>query len=187
LNWILGVTGKAGRQKPRPPEANIVVRYDRAWPVQYEAIRMAVAPAFTGTDIAIEHVGSTAVPGLAAKPVIDVDVVVPTEADIAGGIRRLVTLGYVHRGDLGVPGRQALDAPEHLPYHHLYLVVRGSRPHLDHVLFRDYLRAHPEDAERYASCKFAAAHLITTESREAYMEAKAKIVEEVLARAHKEH
>jgi GrpB-like predicted nucleotidyltransferase (UPF0157 family) len=165
--------------------ANTVVAYDPSWPDQFQAIRTAVVPAFVGTGANIEHVGSTAVPGLAAKPVIDVDVVVAA-LDVAGGIRRLVSLGYPHEGDLGVPGREAFGAPERLPYHHLYLVVRRSKPHLDHVLFRDYLRAHPEEARRYGSCKLAAAHLITSESRQSYMEAKAEVVEEILVRAHNE-
>jgi GrpB-like predicted nucleotidyltransferase (UPF0157 family) len=118
--------------------ANTVVAYDPSWPDQFQTIRTAVAPAFVDTDTNIEHVGSTAVPGLAVKPVIDVDVVVAAKTDIAGGIGTLVRLGYVHQGNLGVPGREAFDVPERLPYHRLYLVVRRSKPHLDHVLFRDY-------------------------------------------------
>jgi GrpB-like predicted nucleotidyltransferase (UPF0157 family) len=166
--------------------ANTVVAYDPSWPDHFQAIRRAVAPAFAGTETSIEHVGSTAVPGLAAKPVIDIDVVVAAKPDIAGGIGRLLGLGYIHQGDLGVPGREAFDVPQRLRYHHLYLVVRRSKAHLDHVLFRDYLRTHPEEAQRYASCKLAAAHLITSESRQAYLEAKADVVEEILARAHRE-
>jgi GrpB-like predicted nucleotidyltransferase (UPF0157 family) len=166
--------------------ANTVVAYDPSWPDQFQAIRTAVAPAFADTDTTIEHVGSTAVPGLASKPIIDIDVVVPAKPNIAGGIGGLVRLGYVHQGDLGVPGREAFNVPDCLPYHHLYLVVQRSKPHLDHVLFRDYLRAHPEEAKRYGSCKLAVAHLITPESRQAYLEAKADVVEEILARAHSE-
>ena len=139
-----------------------------------------------GSEAVIEHVGSTAVPGLAAKPIVDIDVVVPSGADIPDAVRRLESGGYVHRGDLGISGREAFDVPPDLPYHHLYVVAAGTKPHLDHVLLREYLRSHPDAAERYGQRKLQVAHLITAESRQAYMEAKASIVEELLAIARGE-
>jgi hypothetical protein len=126
------------------------------------------------------------VPGLAAKPIIDIDVVISADMGIAAGITKLSALGYAHQGDLGVSGRQAFAGPRHLPYHHWYLFVRGSEPHMDHLEFRDYLRAQPQDADQYAACKIAAEHLLTTDSRGAYMDAKAAFVDDLLDRARRQ-
>ena len=177
---------KAGRQRPRPPEASTVVEYDPAWPSLFESMRKRLQDLLIGSEALIEHVGSTAVPGLAAKPIVDIDVVVPSSADIPDAVRRLESAGFIHRGDLGISGREAFDVPPELPYHHLYVVAAGTKPHLDHVLLRDHLRTHPDDAERYGRRKLDVAHLITAESSQAYMEAKASIVEELLAVARRE-
>jgi GrpB-like predicted nucleotidyltransferase (UPF0157 family) len=105
-----------------------------------------------GADV--EHVGSTAVAALAAKPIIDIDVVVGSVQDVPVAIERLRELGYVYQGDKGVPGREAfLWPPGTRRRHHAYVVVAGSRPHDDHVTFRNYLRTHPEVAARYAALK----------------------------------
>ena len=177
---------KAGRQRPRPPEASSVVAYDAAWPAFFRSMKERLQALLVGSEAVIEHVGSTAVPGLAAKPIVDIDVVVPSGADIPDVVRRLESGGYIHRGDLGIPGREAFDVPPDLPYHHLYVVAAGTKPHLDHVLLRDYLRSHPDAAERYGQRKLEVAHLITAESRQAYMEAKASIAEELVAIARRE-
>jgi GrpB-like predicted nucleotidyltransferase (UPF0157 family) len=180
------VTGDARGPRARPPETNSVLPYDPSWPDRFAAIRDRLAPVLAGTRAAIEHVGSTAVSGLAAKPIIDIDVVVEHPADVPEAIERLTALGYVHRGDLGVAGREALDAPLDMPYHHLYVVAAGTKAHQDHVLFRDYLRRTPEAAARYAARKLEVAHLITEESRQEYLDAKAGVVEEILDLARRE-
>jgi GrpB-like predicted nucleotidyltransferase (UPF0157 family) len=117
------MTAKSGRQRPRPPEASFVVPYDPAWPAVFEQIRRRVVPLLRDLGATVEHVGSTAVPGLAAKPIVDVDVVVATSVDIEPAIGHLASGGYVHLGDLGIPGREAFDIPADMPYHHLYLVA----------------------------------------------------------------
>jgi GrpB-like predicted nucleotidyltransferase (UPF0157 family) len=162
------------------------VPYDSEWPAQFEMIRSRLAPYFADGLAAMEQVGSTAVPGMAAKPVIDLELVVGTAPDVPVVIERLGQLGYIHRGDLGIPGREAFDAPVDLPYHHLYVVVDGSKPHQDHMVLRDFLRQNRDAAAQYSAHKFALAHLITAESRQAYLEAKASVVEEVLARAREQ-
>ncbi len=149
-------------------------------------MRVRLRDLLVSSEAVIEHAGSTAVPGLPAKPIVDIDVVVPSSPDIPDAVRRLESGGYICRGDLGIPGREAFDVPPDLPYHHLYVVAAGSKPHLDHVLLRDHLRSHPAAAERYGRRKLEIAHLITAQSRQAYMEAKASIVEELLAVARRE-
>ena len=120
---------KAGRQWPRPPEASTVVAYDPAWPHFFRSMRERLQDLFVGSEALIEHVGSTAVPGLAAKPIVDIDVVVPSSPDIPDAVCRLESGGSIHRDDLGIPGREAFDVPPDLPYHHLYVVDAGTKPH----------------------------------------------------------
>ncbi len=103
--------------------------------------------------MSIEHVGSTAVAGLAAKPVVDISVVVPTAASVPTGIARLADLGYVHRGNLGVEDREAFFAPASLPPHHLYLCPANSLALRNHLAVRDYLRTHGEAAGEHGSLK----------------------------------
>jgi len=127
---------------------SVVVDYDPSWERAFQELSAHLRIALT-TDIEIEHVGSTAVVGLAAKPILDVDVVVPVEALVAPTIAALATLGYQHRGNLGIVGREAFTVLEGFQYHHLYLVVSGSQAHRDHIDLRDYLRLQPEQAVAY--------------------------------------
>lgn len=158
-----------------------VVDYDPAWPSTFEEIRRRIEPALTDVALAVEHVGSTAVPGLAGKPIVDLDVVLADASQVPMAIQRLVALGYVHKGDDGIVGREVFKPPVNGPYHHLYVVVEGSKPHRDHVDLRDYLRRHPEEARRYAEPKHEIAHLLLTD-REAYTRGKSDLIEEMLAR-----
>ena len=165
------------------PAPIVIADYDPVWPVAFERIRATVLAAFAGRPAEVEHVGSTSVPGLAAKPILDIDVVVPAPGDLAPAIEALAGLGYRHRGDLGIPGREAFEAPDDgEPTRHLYLVVAGSLPHRDHLDFRDHLRAHPEAAEAYAKLKRQLAAKFR-DDREGYTQAKAEFVLATLAEA----
>ena len=106
-----------------------------------------------GFAVAVEHVGSTAVPGLAAKPIIDMTVVVATDADIRRAIKQFATLGYRHQGNLGIEGREAFHNPQGLPAHHLYVCRQASTAVRDHLATRDYLRSHPVCAPAYGELK----------------------------------
>lgn len=157
-----------------------VVAYDAEWPRIFERLKAAIRDAVRDAADAIEHVGSTSVPGLAAKPIIDIDVVVADEADVAEAIAMLAAAGYPHKGDAGVPGREAFDQPPHLPEHHLYLCVEGAGPLVAHLRLRDHLRANPGTAREYAALKreLTAAY---GDDREGYTEAKTVFIERVLA------
>ncbi|TDW71496.1 GrpB family protein [Kribbella pratensis] len=160
-----------------------VVSYDPRWPLWFAEISTALEPYFGELPHVIEHVGSTAVPGLAAKPIIDLDIVVPSAALVPAAIERLVAAGYRHEGDAGIPGREAFALPPGAAhYHHLYVVVEGNKAHRDHVLLRDHLRTNAVDRERYATRKRELAHLLTTD-RTAYVAGKGELVEELIARA----
>lgn len=166
----------------------VVEPYDAGWPTRFEEVRAFVEPAVSGmVATRVEHVGSTAVPGLAAKPVIDVDVVVATEDDVSVAVERLAALGYRWRGDLGVRGRQAFAPPAavSLPRHHLYVVVEGNRAHQDHWLLRDLLRSDAMARERYAACKRENARRCDG-NIDVYVAAKAALVAELLTQARAE-
>jgi GrpB-like predicted nucleotidyltransferase (UPF0157 family) len=130
-----------------------VVDYDSAWPAKFEELRARVLQALGSIAVAVEHVGSTAVPGLVAKPIIDIDVVVASSLDAAAAIERLAALGYRHRGNLGIKGREAFDSPRGLPAHHLYVCLQGSSALQNHLIIRDCLRRSCNAAATYGALK----------------------------------
>ncbi len=131
---------------------------------------------------AIEHVGSTAVPGLASKPVLDIDVLLVSLAVLPAAVERLAGLGYVYRGDLGVPGREAFRAPRGTVPHHLYVCPPHSAEFRRHVALRNYLRNHPKEAREYGDLKKALA-LRFPNDRDAYLAGKSEFVCELTRRA----
>ena len=165
----------------------VVADYDPEWPNWFERVRQRVWPAVADLALRIDHVGSTSVPGLAAKPIIDMDVVVASEDQVRPVIERLTTVGYTWRGDLGIAGRQAfrLLRDEGLPPHQLYLVVENNKAHLDHWLLRDLLRANAEARERYAELKRRNVE-VANRDMDVYVAAKAELVAELLTRARAE-
>jgi GrpB-like predicted nucleotidyltransferase (UPF0157 family) len=158
-----------------------VVEYDPAWPAAFQALARRAADAIGERVMAVEHVGSTSVPGLAAKPVVDLAVVV-REEDVPHAVERLATLGYAYQGERGVPGRHAFRAPPGEARHHLYVCVPGSPGFRDHVLFRDHLRAHPDTARDYADLKRRLA-IEHRDDRDAYQQAKSAFIDAVTRRA----
>ena len=161
----------------------IIEDYDPHWPDQFELLRSRIAPALDPLAAAIEHVGSTAVPGLAAKPIIDLDVLLRHPTDLPEAISRLAILGYQHRGDLGVHGREAFRPPSNDIPHHLYVCTQESREYIRHITFRNHLRANPEDARAYERLKRTLAQEYRHD-REAYNQAKTEFVEAILRRAN---
>jgi GrpB-like predicted nucleotidyltransferase (UPF0157 family) len=160
----------------------MVVAYDPRWPGLFGQLRDRVDAALAGVAHVTEHVGSTAVPGLDAKPVIDLDVVVPDDAAVHAAIRALTARGWQHQGNLGITGREAFLPPVDAVYHHLYAVVAGSQPHRDHIDLRDFLRTHPVQAARYSSLKRQLAALLRTD-RSAYGDGKAEMISDLLRQA----
>ncbi|MFZ0732654.1 MAG: GrpB family protein [Candidatus Sulfotelmatobacter sp.] len=144
--------------------------YNPRWPERFESIRSRIAPALGAIAAAIEHIGSTAVPGLAAKPIIDLDVLLRSEADLPAAISKLAALGYEHQGDLGVTGRHAFKAPSHDVQHHLYVCLPSADEFPRHIAFRNHLRAHPKDANVYSSLKRSLAQRFSLD-RDAYTHA----------------
>jgi GrpB-like predicted nucleotidyltransferase (UPF0157 family) len=164
----------------------VVVDAEPRWPHQFREIAAYLEP-FIGTSILrIEHVGSTSVPGLAAKPIIDIDVVVAADHQVPVVLPLIESAGYRWVGNLGVDGREAFDPFETPPLapHHLYLVVENNRAHTDHWLLRDALIDEPDLIERYAVIKRRNA-VISQGDGERYTALKASFVAEVLAEARR--
>lgn len=164
----------------------LVQKYNPQWPWWFAKIRERLEVALEGTYVAIEHVGSTSVPGMTAKPVIDLDVVI-VEERFAAVKEKLATLGYDHQGDLGVPGREAFDCIDkhvtsELPAHHLYVCARENHELRKHMAFRNFLWANPPYVEQLSALKWflAAQH---DNDRSAYMDGKSALVREITALA----
>ncbi len=137
----------------------MVVPYDEAWKSDFEAIKKEIEDAVGDLIIGIEHVGSTSVEGLSAKPCIDIDVIIKDYEVFDAVARKLETIGYIHEGDLGIKDREAFkysDKP-HLQNHHLYVCPQYSEELHRHITFRDFLRSNPEAAEKYGRVKETAA------------------------------
>jgi GrpB-like predicted nucleotidyltransferase (UPF0157 family) len=158
----------------------IITPYDPTWPQQFEELAARAVAALSPVPVRIEHVGSTSVPGLSAKPVIDLDVVVKP-ADVPQAMERLATIGYVHKGDGGLPGREAFRWPPGEPRHHLYICTPDTPAFRGHILFRDYLRAHATVAREYETLKQALAARYA-EDRAAYQEGKAEFIDAIMRR-----
>jgi GrpB-like predicted nucleotidyltransferase (UPF0157 family) len=175
--WSMGVTARE----------IVVSDYDPAWPGWFDAIHAYIWPAIEDVALRIDHVGSTSVPGLAAKPIIDMDIVVSSPDEVRPVIDRLSGLGYRWLGDLGIPGREAFARPGEvdLPTHNLYLVVEDNKAHLDHWLLRDLLRDDPGGRAKYAELKKRNAET-SDDDMDVYVAAKAAFVARLLTRAREE-
>jgi GrpB-like predicted nucleotidyltransferase (UPF0157 family) len=168
----------------------VVVPHDPQWPLTFEALKEVYLSALGELVVTIEHVGSTAVPNLSAKPIIDIDVVIPSREVLAVVIHRLGALGYRHQGDLGVFGREALtadgadDVPRagagrRWPMHNLYVCATDCEELRRHLAFRDWLRSHPARAAEYGALKRQIAQ-VYHDNREGYTEAKTEFIEAAL-------
>jgi len=160
-------------------EPILIREYDPTWPDQFDEIAARARTALGSLVVRIEHIGSTAVPGLAAKPIVDLDVVVSPQ-DVLEAIQRLSDVGYVHEGNLGIAEREAFRPPPGEPRHHLYVVSETATELQRHVAFRDALRADPTLRAKYAALKrtLAAQH---GNNRDAYSEAKSGFITDALS------
>jgi GrpB-like predicted nucleotidyltransferase (UPF0157 family) len=165
-------------------EQLVVVEADPRWPQQFRAISSYLQPFLGHAVLRVEHVGSTSVPGLAGKPVIDIDVVVESEQMIRPTIALIESAGYTWVGDLDVAGREAFEAPPDSAFarHHLYLVVENNRAHCDHWLLREALLGDPVARDDYAQVKRANVETSRGDMLR-YVALKARFVADVLAQA----
>ncbi|MFC0543216.1 GrpB family protein [Kutzneria chonburiensis] len=159
-----------------------IVAYNPRWPAVFASLRDGLVGPLRGLASHIEHVGSTAVPGLAAKDVIDLTAVVPSLDHLPAVIGRLAPLGYSHEGDLGVTGRHAFTTPAGAPAHHLYVCAHDNPDFARVLAFRDYLRTHPDTARAYAELKYFLADRFR-DDRAGYTAAKSAFISRIVTTA----
>ena len=124
----------------------VVLPYDVAWQSAFEKIKGEIEEVIGDLIIGIEHVGSTSVEGLSAKPCIDIDVIIKDYSVFTAVVEALKGIGYIHEGDLGIKDREAFEYTDkpHLMMHHLYVCPQYSEELNRHITFRDFLRINPE-------------------------------------------
>lgn len=161
-----------------------IADYNPAWALAFNKLKLYYEVLLHGLFTDIQHVGSTAVEGLAAKPVIDIDIIIENQQLLAPVTGKLVLAGYQHLGNLGITGREAFKythAP-HLqawPRHNLYVCLAGSISLKNHLAFRNYLRSQPESAQQYGKLKKQLA-LVCNGNIDKYVEGKTAFIVNVL-------
>ena len=158
----------------------VVLPYDEQWERAFARIKDEIHGALGSLALGIEHVGSTSVRGLSAKPIIDIDVVITDYSVFDAVVTALEAIGYHHEGDLGIATREAFryDGKEHLQKHHLYVCPQNSAELKRHVAFRNYLRSNPEAVREYSRIKEEGAALYPGDI-EKYIEHKAPFIEKI--------
>jgi GrpB-like predicted nucleotidyltransferase (UPF0157 family) len=165
-----------------PPDRIEIVAYDPAWPARFAELGRELRAGLGAVALRIDHVGSTAVPGLAAKPIIDIQISVAAFEPLAAYRQPLERLGYVYRADNPERTKRYFREPPGRPRTHLHVRRAGSFSEQWALLFRDYLRTHPEAAAEYAAVKRHLA-LRYRDDRRAYTDAKGPFLWEVIRRA----
>lgn len=152
------------------------------WKQDFLKIKADILTMLENLIIGVEHVGSTSVQGLSAKPIIDIDVVIKDETYLKVVISALEKIGYQHEGNLGIVGREAFkyDGKEHLKKHHLYVCPQDSLELKRHIAFRDYLRAHPDAILEYSLIKEEGAKRYPDDI-EGYIAYKTPFIEKIYA------
>jgi GrpB-like predicted nucleotidyltransferase (UPF0157 family) len=166
----------------------VMVNYDPRWPEMYERARQGIVTAGGDEVVAVEHVGSTAVPGLSAKPIIDIMAGVRRLADVERFRPALETAGYVYRPEMEqfIPDRRFFTkSAGGVSVQHLHVAEYGGEFWLRHLLFRDYLRAHPQIRDAYDRLKRQLAARFR-DDRAAYTDAKTEFIQGVVALARAE-
>lgn len=158
----------------------VVVPYSEQWKTDFETIKQYVLPAINDVVISIEHIGSTSVEGLSAKPIIDIDIVIEDYSVFDTVVEKLASHGYIYERNLGIKDREAFDYKGYadLPKHHLYVCPEFSAELHRHIAFRDYLRNHTEAVLKYSKVKEEGARLFP-DSIDDYIAYKSPCIEEI--------
>ncbi len=160
----------------------IVLPYDKTWKSAFEAIKQEIECAISDLILGIEHVGSTSVEGMSAKPCIDIDVIIKDYSVFDKVVCKLESIGYTHEGDLGIKDREAFKYANkpHLMRHHLYVCPQFSEELHRHITFRNFLRDNTDAVKKYSQVKEIAAKLFPNDI-DKYIEYKSPCIEELYA------
>ncbi len=161
-----------------------VVPHDPLWRDAFEAEATRVAAALGENVVAVHHIGSTAIPGIYAKPVVDFLVEVRDINEVDGRSAAMESLGYEVMGEFGIPGRRYFrkDNREGIRTHNIHAFEAGSAEAERHLAFRDYMIAHPLDARKYSELKRSLAEE-HPQSMDGYMDGKDGFIKEMDRRA----
>jgi len=170
-----------------------IENYNLNWESEFYHLRSVIGSAIGPLILSIEHVGSTSVKGLAAKPIIDIDVVIADDQNLSDVIQGLEKIGYFHQEEWSFAGREAFGRKNaFVPWerkntnwmeHHLYVCNIGSKELARHLAFRDYLREHPEAAKEYEELKKDLAKI--SKERSEYTLGKTQFVNKILEKTMK--
>ena len=149
----------------------VVLPYNVQWKDDFEKIKSEIINAIGDLIIGVEHVGSTSVEGMSAKPCIDIDVIIKDCSAFDIIVSRLEMIGYIYEGNLGIEDREAFKYfnKPHLRTHHLYVCPQKSEELYRHITFRDFLRSNVDAVKKYSYVKETAARLFPHDI-EKYME-----------------
>lgn len=162
----------------------VVEEYNPAWAQQFQELKGGLEAILQGVEyVSIEHVGSTSVPGLAAKPILDIDIVIKTPAHLEAVRQALVEKGkYAYMGEWGVPDRHAFRNDKEVPRRNLYVCPQGSQNLRNHIMVRDICRRDPTIRDAYGRKKVELAQQEWS-SLDEYCEAKNEILLYMLEQA----
>ena len=161
-----------------PEDLVAVHSYSEDWPQLFDQERQQLREAIGDYVLDIQHIGSTSVPGLDAKPIIDIGVAVANFEEAAICVEPLERLGYIYHGENGIPRRHFFTKGDPRT-HNLHMNELGSHDWATTTHFRDYLRGHPETTRAYAELKRELA-IRHQHDREAYQEGKNQLIQEIL-------
>ncbi|TWI79455.1 GrpB-like predicted nucleotidyltransferase (UPF0157 family) [Lacibacter cauensis] len=171
----------------------LIQEYTTSWTLNFQCIKTILADALTGIAVSFEHVGSTAVPGLAAKPIIDIDIILANRKDFESIKEKLAQIGYYHNGDQGIADREVFKRTGTLTLHnvldriahHLYVCPAESEELKRHLLFRNYLRSNKQASNEYQQLKQQLAEE-ANHDRKLYAQLKEEkaFIESILAKAN---
>jgi GrpB-like predicted nucleotidyltransferase (UPF0157 family) len=157
-----------------------VVPHDPKWREAFEVESRFVADALGENVVDVHHIGSTAIPSICAKPIIDLLVEVKDIIRVDGQNSAMKSLGYEVMGEFGIPGRRFFrkDNRESVRTHHIHAFEVASVQVKRHLAFRDYMLAHPEDALKYSELKSALARKYP-QNIDKYMDGKDGFIKEM--------
>ena len=168
-----------------------IVPYDQQWSEAFQAIKLVITKALPELIIEIEHVGSTSIHGLGAKPILDIDIVIASDDFLPEVIKGLEKIGYFHQEEWSFEGREAFgrkdiftpwnETDTHWMQHHLYVCNQDSIELANHLVFRDYLRNNPEALTEYESVKTNLTR--TVSDRKSYTLGKTEFINRILEKA----
>jgi GrpB-like predicted nucleotidyltransferase (UPF0157 family) len=157
--------------------------YSTLWESRYRAEARRLTCYASGARYLLEHIGSTAIHGLDAKPIIDIAMQLPSLNQLPRWIKKLEAAGYSYKGEYGLAGRHFFTRGTPVT-HHLHLVAKNSEHWTNWIIFRDYLRTHPVEAKKYNQLKNNLARKYS-HNRDAYTKAKTPLVKQLLEKALK--